>query len=403
MEKIEKNCNSQLAREIELALPKELNSQQQIELARDYCRKFFVSAGMRADICIHDKQDGNPHAHIMLTMRPIEPDGSWGAKSKKEYLLDENGKKIRLKSGEYKSKKVDIVDWNNQDNAEVWRGGWAELCNEYLARNDMAERIDHRSYERQGIDLIPTIHLGVAASGMERRGIKTERGDMNREINALNNQLRQMKARIRKLEDWVKEERAAPPTLWEAFSEITNHPERTTQKQKTADVKLAAQTLNFIQTHNIKTLADMATAVQNLRAKYDEMHNTLVPMSRRYHTLTEHIAQSESYVKHSAVYKRYAELKGDKQDAYFNKHREGILAFSTAHEYMTRHLNGRTKIPLDDWKRELAELTVRREVLLAESDKLTAELRSADAIKRNAEKVIGAGTPKQNRAQDMDL
>ncbi len=143
----------------------------------------------------------------MLTMRPIEPNGSWGAKSKKEYLLDESGEKIRLKSGEYKSKKVDATDWNDQSNVEIWRQGWAELCNEYLAHNDVAERIDHRSYERQGIDLIPTIHLGMAATGMERRGIHTERGDMNREIDALNKQLRQMKARIRKLEDWVKDER----------------------------------------------------------------------------------------------------------------------------------------------------------------------------------------------------
>lgn len=79
------------------------------------------------------------------------------------------------------------------------------------------------------------------------------------------------------------------------------------------------------------------------------------------------------------------------------------MAFTATHEYMTRHLNGRTKIPLDDWKRELAGLTAQREVLLAESDKLTAELRSAETIKRNAEKVMGADAPKRNRAQGIDL
>jgi len=176
---------------------------------------------------------------------------------------------------------------------------------------------------------------------------------------------------------------AAPPTLWDVFSEITNHPEHRTQKQQIADIKLAAQTLTFIQTYNIDTLADMA-AVQNLRARYNEMHNTLVSMSRRYHTLTEHIVQAESYVKYAPVYKRFMELKGEKEDAYFNKHREGILTFKAAHDYMTRHLNGRTKIPLDDWKHELAGLTAQREVLLSESDKLSAELRSAETIKRSA-------------------
>ena len=244
----------------------------------------------------------------------------------------------------------------------------------FLEHGNHAERIDHRSYVRQGIDLIPTVHLGVAAFQMEKRGIATERGNKNREIDGLNKQLRQIKARIRQLEDWVKKEQTAPPTLWEVFSEITNHPEHRMQKQQIADNKLAAQTLTFIQTYNIETLADMA-AVQNLRARYNEMHNTLVSMSRRYHTLTEHIAQAESYVKYAPVYKRFMELKGEKQDAYFNKHREGILAFKAAHDYMTRHLNGHTKIPLDDWKRELAGLTAQREELLSESDKLSAELR----------------------------
>jgi len=97
------------------------------------------------------------------------------------------------------------------------------------------------------------------------------------------------------------------------------------------------------------------------------------------------------------------ELTGEKQDAYFNKHREGILAFKTAHDYMTRHLNGRTKIPLDDWKRELTGLTAQREKLLAENDILTAELRSAETIKRNANRVMAADAPKRNRVQDMEL
>lgn len=336
-------------------------------------------------------------------MRPFEQSGEWGAKSKKEYILDRNGKKITLKSGEFKTRKICTVDWNEQTKAEEWRQAWADCANAFLERGNHAERIDHRSYERQGIDLIPTVHLGVAAFQMEKRGIATERGNKNREIDGLNKQLRQIKARIRQLENWVKEERAAPPTLWEVFSEITNHPEHRTQKQQIADIKLAAQTLTFIQTYNIETLADMAAAVQNLRARYNEIHNTLVPVSRRYHTLTEHIAQAESYVKYAPVYKRYTELKGDKQDAYFNKHREGIMAFTAVHEYMTRHLNGRTKIPLDEWKREFTGLSAQREGLLAESDKLSAELRSAETIKRNAEKVMGADAPKRNKAQGLDL
>ena len=404
VEKIEKAKNSQLSREIELALPVELTLLQNKSLVRDYVKQNFVEHGMCADVCIHDKNDGNPHAHIMLTMRPFDNGGAWGGKQKKEYILDKSGNKIYdKKKRSYKCKSVPTTDWNEQTQAEEWRSGWAESVNRYLEKLNHSERIDHRSYERQGVEQIPTAHLGVAAFQMEKRGIATERGNKNRKIDELNKQLRQIKARIRKLEDWVKEERAAPPTLWEVFSGIANNPERRTQKQQIADIKLAAQTLTFIQTYNIETLADMATAIQNFRAKHNEMHNTLVSMSRRYHTLTEHIAQAENYIKNTAIYKQYAKLKGDKQDAYYNRHSAEILAFSKAHEYITRHLNGRGKIPLDDWKHELAGLATQREGLLAESDKLTAELRSAEVIKRNAEKVMGANAQKRDRAQDLEL
>ncbi len=119
VEKIEKSKNSQLAREIEVALPIELDREQQIQLVRDYVQKNFVSVGMCADIAIHDKKTGNPHAHIMLTMRPLEQSGEWGAKSKKEYILDKNGQRIALKNGSFKSRKIDTVDWNSKNNYRV--------------------------------------------------------------------------------------------------------------------------------------------------------------------------------------------------------------------------------------------------------------------------------------------
>ncbi len=108
---------------------------------------------------------------ILLTMRPLDERGAWAVKSKKEYVLDEKGERVKLPSGRYKTRKVDLVDWNNQENAEVWRAAWADLANAYLERNDSPERIDHRSYERQGIDQIPTVHVGVAACQMEKKGI----------------------------------------------------------------------------------------------------------------------------------------------------------------------------------------------------------------------------------------
>jgi len=121
VERVEKAKNSQLARELEIALPRELTKEENITLVREYINQHFVAAGMCADIAIHQTDGDNPHAHIMLTMRPIEQDGSWGAKSKKEYILDEGGERTRLKSGEYKSRKISSVDWNEQSKAEDWR------------------------------------------------------------------------------------------------------------------------------------------------------------------------------------------------------------------------------------------------------------------------------------------
>lgn len=137
---------------------------------------------MCADIALHDKNDGNPHAHILLTMRPLNEDKIWGAKSKKEYILDENGEKVKLKNGNYKTRKINTTDWNEQDKAEQWRKAWADITNKYLEENSIQEKVDHRSYQRQGIEQIPTIHLGVSATQMEKKGIATDRGNINREI-----------------------------------------------------------------------------------------------------------------------------------------------------------------------------------------------------------------------------
>jgi ATP-dependent exoDNAse (exonuclease V) alpha subunit len=192
VEKIEKQKNSQLAREIEVALPAELPIEQNISLVHRYVNETFVAMGMCADVTIHDTGKGNPHAHIMLTMRPINEDGSCGAKVKK-----------------INKKRISTVDWNSRDKAEEWRKAWAAYANGALRLNGVLTEdnvLDHRSYERQGIEQMPTIHLGIAASQMEKKGIPTDRGNINLNIEVTNKQIRQLRARINRLKDWLKEE-----------------------------------------------------------------------------------------------------------------------------------------------------------------------------------------------------
>lgn len=209
VEKIEGSKNSQLAREVEVALPKELNKEEQIHLVRNYVKDNFVNNGMCADVNIHDKGDGNPHAHIMLTMRPIKENGEWGAKAKKEYILDKNGEKIKLKSGQYKSKKIETTNWNTKEFLQSYRKDWADKINEKLKEKGINERVDHRSYKEQGIEKAPTIHEGYIARKMEKRGEVSNRMEINREIKEQNNKLdeinKELKIDMQKFEELKRE------------------------------------------------------------------------------------------------------------------------------------------------------------------------------------------------------
>jgi hypothetical protein len=391
VEKSERAKNAQLAREIEIALPAELTKEQNIALVRGYCKEQFTAAGMCADICIHDKGDGNPHAHVMLTMRPIEPDGSWGAKSKKEYLTDENGERIRLKSGNFKTRKISATDWNEQTKAEEWRAAWAQSVNAALSQSGIAERVDHRSYERQGIDQIPTIHLGVAASQMERRGIRTGRGDINREIKISNQELRQTKARIDKLRDWLKAEiktdKPETPTLSVVISEILKGGEGQTRYGKIRDLKTAASVLSFMQSNHISTIEELRGKVGEFYGRQADLRERLKPLDRRLKTLDEHIKQSEIYRKHRKVYEQYQGQKPKHRDAFHEAHRAEIMLYEAADRYLKKHLNGRTSIPLQTWTSECGRLTVKRSRLNVKYQTLKSEIREVETIRKCAEEI----------------
>ena len=203
VQKIEKRSDARLARMIIVALPNEFSRDLQIQAINKYVKEQFVSKGMCADVAIHDKGDGNPHAHIMLTTRGFNQDGSWSKKERSTYKLDEDGNKIPLIDPETGLQKVRVRkgkgteklwernsvpsnDWNKKENVEVWRKAWANLCNRYLKPD---QQIDHRSFKRQGLDLEPTIHEGYAARQMEQKGLVSERVEYNRGVKE-RNQLR---------------------------------------------------------------------------------------------------------------------------------------------------------------------------------------------------------------------
>lgn len=214
VQEVEKSKDAQLCREFEIALPKELSLVEQIELVRTFA-KSLVSEGMIADYSIHDKNDGNPHVHILTTMRGINDNGKWMAKQRKVYSLDESGNKIpiidkktgqqKISNGRRQWKRETLLDtpWNSKEQLLAWRKRWSDICNEAIdkknalieeenlavnlyAQQPEINHIDHRSYAEQGVNKTPTIHEGWQARKMERLGMTSERLEQNRRINQMN-------------------------------------------------------------------------------------------------------------------------------------------------------------------------------------------------------------------------
>ncbi len=169
VEAIDRKVNSRYAKEFNVALPVELTNDEQKELLTRYVQETFVDNGMVADVAIHRDNADNPHAHVMLTNRPFNADGTWGQKSKTEYILDENGNKTRTEKGNIRQRKIWLVDWDKQGKVQEWRKGWADAVNRTFEQKNMPDRISEKTLEEQGIDGLPTQHVGVNRNKKERQ------------------------------------------------------------------------------------------------------------------------------------------------------------------------------------------------------------------------------------------
>ena len=361
----EKSNNAQLAREVEIALPVELSREEQTRLVREYCSSQFVSKGMIADFNLHDPGGGNPHAHIQLTMRPLDEKGAWLPKSKKEYVLDENGEKIRLPSGRYKTRKVDLVDWNDRENAEVWRRAWANLANEFLAQNNRPERIDHRSYERQGVEKIPTVHVGVSATQMEKKGIVTERGELNRNIMAANRILREIRRLVRGLKDWIAELKERKAVLLEALAEARAQASEPTIPQLLArymeqrgeeradwtskgklkgavsDFNKVQAAMEFLRQKEISTVETLDRQLDGISETAVAIRDSMRKAERRIKDIDNLLSHIENYEKYKPVYREYAAIGWKKQkEKIAEAHRSELDAYRAAARYVKAHLSG---------------------------------------------------------------
>ena len=382
VEAVENNWNSQLARRFVIALPKELPMEQRVELIREYCYEQFVSKGMIADIAVHDPDspNHNPHAHVMLTMRPMDERGRWMEKAHREYVLDENGDRIRDAKGKWKFRKVPTVDWNEHSNCEKWRHAWEEMQNRYLEAAGRSERVNMESYARQGIDRILTVHMGPAVTAMERRGIMTNIGNLNRDIKAANKLMDVLKRTIVRLLSWLEEIRQAiaeiemqpkevplVDLLVQSFEDSkTDRRGRIFVTQSEAD-NFAAVT-RYMRERDVLSVEDLDTRLTELSTEAVPIRDQIKRLSSRIKTIEKLIAHGDRRDSLDAVYDEYLNIhwKG-KKEKFARDHKDELEAWKQSDRYIRKNLPDQ-KYNGEALRSELSSLT-------AELDSMIGKIR----------------------------
>ena len=287
VEKVEKGKKAQLAYSFDISFQNEFSQEENIALARQFLAEHFVSRGMVVDFAVHEpeREEGginNPHFHFLCPIRPIEQNGKWGLKQKREYVLDENGNRIPDGKGDYVFNAVPTTDWGSAETLEFWREQWAVMCNAKFEEKGLDVRIDHRSYERQGIELLPTVHEGPTVRAMEKKGIKTEKGEFNRWIRATNAFIRNLRKNLSLLLETIKEIKAeldkpqSDPVIipLQRYFDMRNA-KAYSQKARVSNLKELSDMANYLKANEIYTIEDLESRVSTLKDTVDELKITM--------------------------------------------------------------------------------------------------------------------------------
>ena len=417
VEMAEKNSNAQLARQFIIGLPKELTLSENKNLVERFIKENLTSQGMIVDYAIHDEsqdKNGNIHCHIMTIMRPINEKGEFLAKSKKEYILDEKGEKVLNKNGKPKTRKVELTTWNDKGNVEKWRENFSKLCNEYLAKNKIQKRVDHRSFKRQGIKQIPTIHLGASASAMERKGIRTEKGDINREIKKQNELLKNIGNEIKKITSWLADFK---DKLKESYREYKDQSKKQIENESgffnlyeylsfyqemqennraelsfygkrnkaIYDLKRYASGINYLRENKIKTISDLQGHINNLRSKNSEIYKTIKENSQKIEDLNKCLAYAKTVRKTKATYQEYENKKIFKESFYKNNQKE--IDQHIRARTLIEKISGKKNLREKEWLGEIKSLEDEISKLNTESEKIRERYKEINHIKYAVEVV----------------
>jgi len=420
----EKGQKSQLARMLKASLPNEWSYELAEEVVRDYVQRNFVDKGMCADWAIHDSENDkgqrNLHIHVLLTMRPLAENGEWRAKQKKIYDLDENGERVPVidkKTGQQKVDKrnrkqwkchtADSTDWNSKENAKMWRKDLADTINVTNEQLGIALHWEHRSFKEQGIDREPTIHIGAVANALERKGIQTERGNINREIiknNMLLEQAKEMlmlsKQEFHSAQYATYKSTQIKNTAVSVKNEVMEMIAKVRERKGRLDLPIvsgkhlrrisdrtalqsADNAEKFITTRKIDSFESLANFTADKEQRYQELEKVHISKGQKLSRLKELSKMYALYAPIQATYKESQSLKGFVKMKYDKEHKDSLSKYPDLKERMQSLLQNGEKITPKQWRVEMQSLQSEYDSIGREQTKTAAELAYAEVISYN--------------------
>lgn len=401
VEKAERGKNAQLAYSFDIALQNELTMDENILLVRRFLSEQFISRGMVTDFAIHapEKEDGgiqNPHFHVLCPIRPLDASGKWGLKQRRVYRLDEAGNRITDGNGKLLFDAIPTTDWGDPATLETWRAAWSELCNSMFEEKGLDCRIDHRSYLRQGLDLLPTVHEGPSVRQMEAKGIATEKGELNRWIKATNALIKDLKHKIASLFDWIKdvrEELTAPqaPNLAELLGAYYNgrNAGAWSQRAKAGNLKQFADTVNYLTENKLLIVEDLEARVAAHSDRVDALQASMKDKAGHRKELEELLRYAESYQKLKPIYDEMNAIKFKGRREKFKEAHDGDLRlFYLARRKLEKYFSSDSKLPLTAWRREHDRLKQEYEAIYQQYKPLRADLKKLWEVKRSVDSAL---------------
>ena len=322
------------------------------------------------------------------------------------------------------------MDWNNRENAEVWRRAWADLANEYLEKNNRPERIDHRSHAERGMDELPTVHMGVAASRMEKKGVVTDKGEINRMIRKTNRIIREIRGYIDELREWLaevfrkkKELQAAPRSpdiamLLTKYLSVERERSRKysvswQQKHSASELQKISRAIVYLQAKGVATLDDLDAALSSVDGRAKALNESVKSKEGRMKKLQKLIEQGGHYNRFKPVHDELKTLKngwGKKREKFEREHESDLIIWNAANRYLHANLpEGTRSLDIPGWQREYNELKAQTAAEYEELKAARSEVRELQQIRRcidaaeRCERQEQAPSLKNQIKQNMEL